>query len=78
VLFPPDATVAPPSMAALRELARRIENLRADSQRVVAEAEAAIRQSRLLIAAARFEGAGDLWGVRFLGEVEWGPLSRPE
>jgi hypothetical protein len=73
-----DAARVPPSLAHLRELARRIENLRADSERVIADAEAAIRQSRLLIAAARSDGAHNQLIVQFPGDVEAAPLSRPE
>jgi hypothetical protein len=62
---PAKPTLAPPSVAFLRELARRIENLRSESQRLIAEAQAAVRQSRHLIAAARFDGAADQWLVRF-------------
>jgi len=68
----------PPSLAHLRELARRIENLRADSERVIAEAEAAVRQSRLLIAAARSHGAHDQLAGEFPAQGEAAPLSRPE
>ena len=67
-----------PSLAHLRKLARRIENLRADSERVIADTEAALRQSRLLIAAGRSQGAQHQLVVEFPGDVEAAPLSRPE
>jgi hypothetical protein len=62
---PAKRTLAPPSVATLRELAGRIEKLRSESQRLIAEAQAAVHQSRQLIAAARFDGAADQWLVRF-------------
>ena len=62
---PAKPTLAPSSVASLRELARRIENLRSESQRLIAEAHAAVRQSRHLIAAALIDGAADQWLVRF-------------
>lgn len=69
-----DSALAPPSLAHLRELVRRIENLRVDSERVVADTQTAVRQSRLLVAAARSQGAQIQLVVEFPEDVEAAPL----
>jgi hypothetical protein len=72
--MPTTPELACPPLSAISDLARRVAELRAESRRVIAETEAAIRQSRGLIATARADGGADTWIIQFLA----GPQSATE